>query len=390
MDSTSIVIAALVGILFGGVFMWWFLSVRARLLEQTREKTGHLPAGVLDVIRLMEAPVLIIDNQQSVMAGSPSALALGLVLNRKLVNPEIAHLLERMQEQGHAVSREIDISRDPAGDSTLTLSVSAVAFGEWHSLIFIKDKTDARRLDEVRRDFVANISHELKTPIGAIRLLSDALLEAADDPAMVRKFADSLNTEALRLTDLTGEIIDLSKVQSEGALAEFSRVRIDRILKAAIQQNKVAADAKDITILVNGSDKYETFGDEPRLTMAFKNLVANAVQYSAVDSRVTIELGQRKGFIEVSIIDQGIGMSEEDLGRIFERFYRTDDARSRLTGGTGLGLSMVKHIISNHGGDIRVRSKQGEGSTFTVRLPNAASALAKKPGRKKKRKEDNK
>lgn len=387
MDSTAIVFAFLGGIVFGGLFVSWFLSVRARIQEQSREQTARIPTAVFDVIRLMEAPVLLLDSTQTVVAGSPAALALGLVLNRKLVAPELLALVERMNEQGHAVSREIDISRDPSGDTTLTLSVSAVAYGEMHSLVFIKDKSDARRLDEIRRDFVANISHELKTPIGAIRLLSDALLEAADDPGMVRKFADSLNTEALRLTDLTGEIIDLSRVQSEGALADFERVRIDRVLKAAIAQNKVAATAKDITVLVNGSDKFETFGDEPRLTMAFKNLVSNAVQYSAQDARITIEVGQRKGFIEVSIIDQGIGMSEEELGRIFERFYRTDDARSRLTGGTGLGLSMVKHIISNHGGDIRVRSKQGEGSTFTVRLPNAASALAKKPGRKKKRKD---
>jgi two-component system sensor histidine kinase SenX3 len=386
-DSTAIVVAFLVGIVFGGLFVSWVLSVRARLLEQTREQTERIPPAVFDVIRLMEAPVLLLDSTQTVVAGSPAALALGLVLNRKLVAPEILALVERMNEQGHAVSREIDISRDPSGDTTLTLSVSAVAYGEKHSLVFIKDKSDARRLDEIRRDFVANISHELKTPIGAIRLLSDALLEAADDPGMVRKFADSLNTEALRLTDLTGEIIDLSRVQSEGALADFERVRIDRVLKAAIAQNKVAATAKDITVIVNGSDKFETFGDEPRLTMAFKNLVSNAVQYSGPDSRISIEVGQRKGFIEVSIIDHGIGMSEEELGRIFERFYRTDDARSRLTGGTGLGLSMVKHIISNHGGDIRVKSKQGEGSTFTVRLPNAAAALAKKPGRKKKRKD---
>jgi two-component system sensor histidine kinase SenX3 len=385
-DSTAIVVAFLVGIVFGGLFVSWFLSVRARVLEQSREQTARIPAAVLDVIRLMEAPVLLLDSTQTVVAGSPAALALGLVLNRKLVAPEIVALVERMNEQGHAVSREIDISRDPSGDTTLTLSVSAVSYGEMNSLVFIKDKSDARRLDEIRRDFVANISHELKTPIGAIRLLADAMVEAADDPTMVRKFADSLSTEALRLTELTGEIIDLSRVQSEGALADFTRVRIDRVLKAAIAQNKVAATAKDISVLVNGAEKYETFGDEPRLTMAFKNLVSNAVQYSGTDARITVDVGQRKGFIEVSITDQGIGMSEEELGRIFERFYRTDDARSRLTGGTGLGLSMVKHIISNHGGDIRVKSKQGEGSTFTVRLPNAASALAKKPGRKKKEK----
>jgi two-component system sensor histidine kinase SenX3 len=374
----------LAGIGFGGLLIWWIMSTRIRTYESARDKAGVLPASVLDVIRMMDVPVLMVDGSHNVVAASNAALAMGLVVNRRLSVAEVSALVDRMQASGHAVSRDMDITRSPAGDSNVTLSVRAMAFGARHSLILVTDKTEFRRLDEVRRDFVANISHELKTPIGAVRLLADALIEAAEDPELVRKFADSLSVEATRLTDLTGEIIELSRLQSEGALAEFTRIKIDRVLAEALRQNKVSADSKAVAIVVGGEQKLETFGDEPRLVMAFKNLIANAVQYSPSASRVGVGVTKRKGFIEVAITDQGIGMSEEEVGRIFERFYRTDEARSRLTGGTGLGLSLVKHVVSNHGGDIAVWSKPGSGSTFTVRLPDASAALAKKKPKKKK------
>jgi two-component system sensor histidine kinase SenX3 len=184
------------------------------------------------------------------------------------------------------------------------------------------------------------------------------------------------------LADMTGEIIELSRLQSEGALAENKKVKLDKILKEAIAQNKIAAASKAVAIVLGGDEDTEIYGDEPRLVMAFKNLLSNAVQYSPSASRVGVGISKRKGFIEVAITDQGMGMAPDEVERIFERFYRTDEARSRTTGGTGLGLSLVKHVVVNHGGEIKVWSQPGSGSTFTVRLPDAAAVLARTKSKK--------
>jgi two-component system sensor histidine kinase SenX3 len=221
----------------------------------------------------------------------------------------------------------------------------------------------------VRRDFLANISHELKTPIGAISLLSEALTEAADDPDMVRHFADRLSSESARLASITREIIDLSRLQAEGALAKFSSVSIDEVLRQSSDANRVLAAKKNIDIVTGGASGLTVRGDHDRLVVAVNNLLANAVQYSPVNSRVGLGVAAFKDRIEIAVTDQGPGMTKDEARRVFERFYRTDQARSRETGGTGLGLSIVKHIINNHGGDTKVWSKLGQGSTFTIRLP---------------------
>jgi two-component system sensor histidine kinase SenX3 len=223
----------------------------------------------------------------------------------------------------------------------------------------------------VRRDFVANVSHELKTPIGAVGLLAEALQTAADDPDQVRRFAERLGTEAVRLGLITREIIDFSRLQAADPLHEPSTVSVDAVLAAAVDQNHVLAEARGVDLVLAKRSGLEVLGDEALLTIAVHNLVANALQYSPPHSRVGVGARQRSGVVEIAVTDQGSGIAPQDLERVFERFYRGDPARSRQTGGTGLGLSIVKHVAQNHGGDVAVWSRLGRGSTFTIRLPEA-------------------
>lgn len=391
----TVVVAVLCAV-FAGAVVAAVMTRRIRSYELALRQSGFLPESVIDLVEVLDVPVLIVDGSHNVVASSPAALALGLARNRLLSVAMMSDMVDEVHEQQNASSeyfsyrnrselrRDMIIPRDPSGTQTVDLAVHAVAFGARHTVIIAVDKTEFRRLDEVRRDFVANISHELKTPIGAVTLLAEALVEAADDPALVRKFAGSLGDEAARLADLTAEIIELSRLQSEGALAQFHRVSIGDVLTQAITHTRVASDSKALSVVVGGDVDCETYGDAPRLVMAFRNLLANAVQYSPAGSKIGIGVSQRKGYIEVAIADQGIGMTDSEVARIFERFYRTDEARSRLTGGTGLGLSLVKHVVAHHGGDISVWSKPGRGSTFTVRLPDAAAALSRKPAKSRK------
>jgi two-component system sensor histidine kinase SenX3 len=337
----------------------------------------ELPKGVADLLEVLEVPAVIVDPSHNIMAASPSAFALGMIAHGRLVTPELVDMVDDLRYAGVAVSKELTVSRGPFGDATLNISARALRFGVRFTLVLAADKTEFRRLEEVRRDFVANISHELKTPIGAVGLLAEALIEAADDPKLVRRFADRLITESNRLAGITREIIELSRLQSEAALATFTRLNVAKVVSAAVDRNRVAANAKHVDIVIGGRREAFVFGDEPSLVVAIDNLVSNAVQYSPEHSRVGVGVGVTDEFVEIAVTDQGIGMTPEESSRVFERFYRTDQARSRTTGGTGLGLSIVKHTINNHGGDVRVWSKPGNGSTFTVRIPVATAVLEK-------------
>jgi two-component system, OmpR family, sensor histidine kinase SenX3 len=228
----------------------------------------------------------------------------------------------------------------------------------------------------VRRDFVANISHELKTPIGAVGLLAEALQAASNEPDQVRRFAKRLTKESERLARITQEIIELSRLQAADALTKSDIVEIDRVVAQAIDQNHVLADSNKVRLVSGGDAGAEVYGDEPLLVVALHNLISNAIQYSPKHSRVGVGVSYVDGIVEIAVTDQGAGIPEEDLERVFERFYRIDPARSRHTGGSGLGLSIVKHVVQNHGGDVRVWSQPGSGSTFTIRLPEASPATA--------------
>jgi two-component system sensor histidine kinase SenX3 len=274
---------------------------------------------------------------------------------------------------------ELDLPRRGAGRGEgLAVSARVAPLGSRLVLLLVEDLTEARRIEAVRRDFVANVSHELKTPVGALSLLSEAVMDAAEDPEAVIRFAGRMQIEATRLTSLVQEIIDLSRVQNDDLLDDAEPVAVEDLVAEAVDRCRHQANTKQITMATGTTPDLFIWGNRGQLAAALGNLVENAVNYSPARTRVGIA-GRRISatggdLIEISVTDQGIGISEKDRDRVFERFYRVDPARSRATGGTGLGLSIVKHVAASHGGEVTVWSAEGQGSTFTLRLPEAGIA----------------
>jgi len=336
--------------------------------------TPTVPDGVEEVIDSLESAGVVIDSSNNVLSASTAALAYGLVWNQALAHPELVSMVDQVRRDGIPVSKELNLAHTPFGENQLHLQVRVVRLGTRFVLLIAEDRTESYRLDEVRRDFVANISHELKTPIGAIGLLAEAIQAASDEPAEVKRFAKRLVIEADRLGHLTQEIIELSRLQAAAPLASAEKVDIDSVVAQAVDRNRVAAESHRISLVSGGDAGAEVYGDEQLLVTAVHNLIANAIQYSPDGFRVGIGVTNSDGVVEIAVTDQGVGIPESERERVFERFFRVDNARSRHTGGTGLGLSIVKHAVQNHGGDVRVWSQQGSGSTFTIRLPEASKA----------------
>jgi two-component system sensor histidine kinase SenX3 len=250
----------------------------------------------------------------------------------------------------------------------LTVKVIAPAKTD-QIIVLISDESEADRVHEVRRDFVANISHELKTPIGALSLLSEAVLSAKSDPESVTKFATRMQHEAKRLTDLVQEIINLSRLQDSDPLQVAQELSVIDIVREAVDQCQTTSEARKIWVSITEDADATVLGNREQLIMAVHNLIENAINYSPENTKVSVTTHLEESIIEISVADQGIGIPEEELDRIFERFYRVDPARSRETGGTGLGLSIVKHVATKHGGEVKVWSAPNVGSTFALRLP---------------------
>ncbi len=384
MDSTWLVPVSLAfGFLVGAglVSLMHFAALRGERAHQV--VNASVPDGVDAVIDALESAGVVVDPSNVVVKASPRALTHGLVWNHSLVHPELTAMVEKVRRTGEAITDELELSRGPFGDANLVLSVRIARLGSRYVLLLAEDRTESHRLEAVRRDFIANISHELKTPIGAVGLLAEALQAASSEPDQVRRFAKRLTKESERLARITQEIIELSRLQAADALVEAEVVPIDHVVSLAIDQTRVAALSQKVTIVSGGARGAEVFGDESLLVTALHNLLANAIHYSPKGSRVGIGVRNDDGVIEIAITDQGVGIPEDELSRVFERFFRTDPARSRHTGGSGLGLSIVKHVVQNHGGDVRVWSQLGRGSTFTIRLPEAQRATAAIAGEKK-------
>jgi two-component system sensor histidine kinase SenX3 len=224
-------------------------------------------------------------------------------------------------------------------------------------------------MEATRRDFVANVSHELKTPVGAMGVLAEAILESADDPETVRRFGTKVLAESNRLAEMVGELIELSRLQGAERLPDLTIVDVDTVVSEAISRYKVAADNADIEVATDAPSGLEVRGNQPLLVTALANLISNAIAYSPRGSKVSISRRRRGDHIDISVTDRGIGIAAADQQRVFERFFRVDKARSRATGGTGLGLAIVKHVAANHNGTIRLWSQPGTGSTFTLSVP---------------------
>jgi two-component system sensor histidine kinase SenX3 len=236
------------------------------------------------------------------------------------------------------------------------------------AVAIVQDASDRHRLEAIRRDFVANVSHELKTPVGALSLLAETL-DGEDDPEVVERLARRVAAEAERLGRIIDDLLDLSRIEAnESPRGEL--VPLPVIVGQAVELLRPVAASSDVRLEVDTPPgRLAVPGDRRDLVSAVSNLVDNAIKYSERGSLVQVRVTAEEEWVEIAVIDQGVGIPARDLERIFERFYRVDRARSRLTGGTGLGLSIVRHVAVNHSGSVRVESREGEGSTFTLRLP---------------------
>jgi two-component system, OmpR family, sensor histidine kinase SenX3 len=329
----------------------------------------RVPPGVDTVLSVLRASAVVLDRSLDVVKASPSAYAFGLVRQERIAHPALLELAGRVARDGQIREVELEILRGRDTTQALYVSARVAPLTSDLLLVLVEDRTHTHRVDEVRRDFVANVSHELKTPVGALMLLAEAVHDASDDPEAVRRFAQRMQAEGVRLTRLVQEIIDLSRLQYDDPVDSPEPVPVDDVVAAALDRSRVDAEAKHIRLASGGDHGLQVLGSEQQLVIALGNLVENAVAYSADHTRVAVGVRRREDVVEISVTDQGIGISEAEIDRIFERFYRVDPARSRATGGTGLGLSIVKHIAASHGGEVSVWSVQGTGSTFTLRLP---------------------
>jgi two-component system sensor histidine kinase SenX3 len=378
-----VLLSVALGLGLGLVFMALVHWAERRGHHAVDTASSSVPDGVTQVIQALDSAAIVIDPSNNVVSASPSARSLGFVVDQLLVRAELLELVERSRRTHDPIREDLELALGPFGDVSIHVSAHVTRLGSRYVLVIAEDTTDATRLEDVRRDFIANISHELKTPIGAIGLLAEALEPAADDPAQVRRFAARLSTEATRLSRITREIIDLSRLQATDALASAERISVDHLIASALDQNQVLATARKMTLVKGGSRGVDVFGDEALLILALHNLVSNAIQYSGDGSRVGVGVTvSADDVVEIAVTDQGVGIPTEDQDRVFERFFRVDQSRSRNTGGTGLGLSIVKHVVQNHGGDVRIWSQVGRGSTFTIRLPKAVSTVVAAQGEK--------
>ena len=344
---------------------------RAPLEPELNTSTNtRVDQKLVDLLELTDADYLIVDSDDSVIRSSDTVINIGLVEGNRITSENIRKLVRNVRKKHEVIEAEVAIPRGSLSNGFHERRVRISTIGRDGTVaVLIFDDTEARRLDAVRRDFVANISHELKTPIGGISILAEALAEGSNDPELVKNFSERMLIEANRLSHLVQEIIDLSRIQDQNTMQNSEMVSLNKVVEEAIYQSKVRAEKRHVEINFAADEEVEFFGDRKQLVMAISNLVENAINYSPERTTVNVVLRKNEDIAEIAISDQGVGIAESDLERIFERFYRVDSARSRDTGGTGLGLSIVKHVISNHGGDIQVWSVPGTGSTFTVLLP---------------------
>ncbi|ORX16188.1 histidine kinase [Mycobacterium xenopi] len=351
----------------------WATRVVERRRRVAAEWAGITVSQMLErIVALSPVGTAVVDRHRDVVYLNEQAKELGLVHDRQL-DDEAWRAAQRVLGSGDDFEFDIAPDKRPApGRSGLSVHGIARLLSEEDrrfAVVFVYDQSEYARMEATRRDFVANVSHELKTPVGAMAVLAEALLASADDPETVRRFAEKVLVEANRLGDMVGELIELSRLQGAERLPDLSNVDVDTVVAEAISRHKVAADNADIEVRTDEPSGLRVLGNQSLLVTALANLVSNAIAYSPRGSLVSISRRRRGDNVEIAVTDRGIGIPRKDQERVFERFFRGDKARSRATGGSGLGLAIVKHVAANHNGSIGLWSQPGTGSTFTLSIP---------------------
>lgn len=388
MDSPSlliVVVACLLGLVVGAVVGWLLrgrAKVRARRRRHTTQGRGeHDRAEVAELLPHVRRPMAVVDARLRVIAVSGQAHEVGLRRGEEVSPPALraAAAAALVAADGLPTPAREVLQVGGFSPVTVHVEVRASRLADGNVLLDVEDRSDAVRVEAVRRDFVVNVSHELKTPVGAISVLAETMVAAADDPDAVRRFSVRMQQECSRLSSLVIGVIELSRVQGHDPPARRERVRLDQVALQAVEQVRPLADASGITLVAGVQPGGVVEGDHDLLLSAARNMLVNAVTYSPSGTRVSCAVRRREGRVDLVVTDRGIGIPLRDQERVFERFYRVDPARSRATGGTGLGLSIVKHVAEQHRGDITLWSRPGQGSTFTLRLPDADPPPAAEP-----------
>jgi two-component system sensor histidine kinase SenX3 len=379
--TTQAVLLVLLGALLGGgvVLAWRASEALLRPREVSPAEPAPVPSGVASVLSVLPSSALVVRSDDTVVKASAPAYAMGLVRGGALLVAEVTAMVHGVRRDGQI--REAELELGPSGGHVW---VRVAPLDSRLVLVLAEDRTRERRVEAIRRDFVANVSHELKTPVGALALLAEGVLDAADDPEAVRRFARRMLAEGDRLATLVSRIIELSRLQDDEMLGDAGVVPVSDLLDRVVEENRVEATARRISVVREGDRRLAVLGSAEQLALAVGNLVANAIAYSSEGSTVVLSAAHAGDRVEIAVADRGIGIPAEEVDRIFERFYRLDPARQRSTGGTGLGLSIVKHVAASHGGDVRVWSAPGQGSTFTLSLP-AGAALPEQPSAEARR-----
>ncbi|MBC7631086.1 MAG: two-component sensor histidine kinase [Flavobacterium sp.] len=364
--SAAMLITGVVGAVLGAAAMFLWRSGDQHD-DFVVEPAPIVPAGAELVLSVLSSSAVLVDSSDSVVKASAPAVAMGIVHEDRLEPDELKALVRQVRRDGQV--READISLQPRRGTTSYVHARVAPLTSRLILVLADDRTREQRVESIRRDFVANVSHELKTPVGALNLLAEAVGEAKDDPEAVVRFSSRMHLESERLTRLVQQIIDLSRLQNDILSDDATTIKIGELVSEACEHSATDAEHKRIAIVSSVEPDLFVHGDRGQLHAAVSNLVENAVTYSPDGSRVSVTALLAENDVRLTVADNGIGIPGDELDRIFERFYRVDPARARATGGTGLGLSIVKHVAASNGGTVEVWSEPGLGSSFTLILP---------------------
>ena len=364
-------------IVVGGLAMY----IRQDVLERYSQAQS-LSDSAAELLEVLAPAGMVLNSSNVIVRVTGGALATGLVDGRTLIHKKLNELIVAARETDEIQVLDAELPTKLKG-SKLYISARAKSIGDGNVLLIVDDRTESFRLDEMRKDFMANISHELKTPIGAVGLLAEAMENSIDQPDVMAKLIKNIGKEAKRLSALVKDIIQLSRIQSAATITSTELVNMVDVVKDAIDRNSWRSEKSSVDVAFTSTkDRVLVYGDAEMLTVAVKNLVENAIIYSNKGDTVGVVIEANDDVAKILVKDSGIGIAKDEQARVFERFYRVDQSRSRETGGTGLGLSIVKHAAISHLGDVQLFSKPGVGSTFTLRLPTVAKKVMKQSKRK--------